>query len=159
MFQTAEYAAAILRMAADFREAGGDVGQAVAARMDRQRFLDHDDRSFSSVLEEAALRTVIGGRDVMLGQLDRMFDVMELPTVSIGIIPQVTVRKFWPGEGFWIFDDHTVTVELTSVELTIARPEEIALYVRAFEWRRESAVYGDDARRLVERAKDAVAVT
>jgi transcriptional regulator with XRE-family HTH domain len=159
LFQTAEYVAAMLRIAADFYESGGAIDQAVAARMDRQRFLYHGDRQFSFVLEEEALRTVIGSRDVMLGQLDRVLAVMSLPRVSVGIIPPMTVRKIWPGEPFWIFDNHTVRIEITSAHLTITRPQEIALYASAFEWLRQSAAYGGAARDLVRRALEDIAAT
>ncbi len=159
LFQTAEYVAATLHIAADFYESGGDIDQAVAARMDRQRFLYHGDRQFSFVLEEEALRTVMGSRDVMLGQLDRVLAVMSLPRVSVGIIPPMTVRKIWPGEPFWIFDSHTVRIEITSAHLTITRPQEIALYARAFEWLRRSAVYSSAARELVRQAIEDIAAT
>ncbi len=150
LFQTAEYVAAT---------SGGDIDQAVAARMDRQRFLYHGDRQFTFVLETEALRTVMGSRDVMLGQLDRILAVMSLPRVSVGIIPPMTVRKIWPGEPFWIFDNHTVRIEITSAHLTITRPQEIALYASAFEWLRQSAVYSAAARELVRRAIENIAAT
>ena len=159
LFQTAEYVAAMLRIAVDFYESGGDIDQAVAARMERQRFLYHSDRQFSFVLEEEALRTIMGGRDIMLGQLDRILAVMSLPGVSVGIIPPMTVRKIWPGEPFWMFDNHTVRIEITSAHLTITRPQEIALYASAFEWLRQSAVYGATARELVTRAIEDIAAT
>jgi transcriptional regulator with XRE-family HTH domain len=159
LFQTAEYVAATLRIAADFYESGSDIDQAVAARMDRQRFLYHGDRQFSFLLEEEALRTVMGSRDVMLGQLDRILAVMSLPRVSVGVIPSMAVRKIWPGEPFWIFDNHTVRIEITSAHLTITRPQEIALYASAFEWLRQSAVYGAAARELVTHAIKDIAAT
>lgn len=159
LFQTAEYVAATLRIAADFYESGSGIDQAVAARMDRQRFLYHGDRRFSFLLEEEALRTVMGSRDVMLGQLDRILAVMSLPRVSVGVIPSMAVRKIWPGEPFWIFDNHTVRIEITSAHLTITRPQEIALYASAFEWLRQSAVYGAAARELVTHAIKDIAAT
>lgn len=159
LFQTAEYVAATLRIAADFYESDSDIDQAVAARMERQRFLYQGERQFSFVLEEEALRTVMGSRGVMLGQLDRILAVMSLPRVSVGIIPPMTVRNIWPGEPFWIFDDHTVRIEITSAHLTITRPQEIALYVRAFDWLRQIAVYGSEARELVRRVIEDTAAT
>jgi transcriptional regulator with XRE-family HTH domain len=159
LFQTAEYVAAILRIAADLYESGSDIDQAVAARMERQRFLYDRERRFSFVLEEEALRTMIGGRDVMLGQLDRILAVMSLPSVSVGVIPSMMARKIWPGEPFWIFDNHTVRIEITSAHLTITRPQEIALYGSAFEWLQRSALYGAAARDLVARAIAEIAAT
>lgn len=159
LFQTAEYVAATLQIAADFYQPGGDIDQAVAARMERQRFLYHGDRQFTFVLEQEALRTVMGSRDVMLGQLDRILAVMSLPRVSVGIIPPLTVRKIWPGEPFWIFDDHTVRIEITSAHLTITQPQEIALYVRAFQTLRQAAVYGSEARELVRHAIEDITAT
>jgi transcriptional regulator with XRE-family HTH domain len=159
LFQTAEYVAATLRIAASFYESPSDIDAGVAARMDRQRFLYQGDRRFAFVLEEEALRTVMGSRDVMLGQLDRALAVMSLPRVSLGIIPRMTVRSLWPGEPFWIFDDHTVRIEITSAHLTITQPREIALYARAFGWLQRSAVYGTEARAVIMRVMDDLAAT
>src|SRR4030095_16187321 len=72
ILQTAAYCEAVLQIAADFYGTDGDISTAVAARMNRQRFLYKNDRRFLFVVESWALRTIFGGVDVMLRQLDRL---------------------------------------------------------------------------------------
>ena len=81
LFHTAEYAAAIFRFWNEFLDLPGNVDEAVAARMERQRVLYTGARRFAFVLEEQTLRTRVGDTDVMLGQLDRVLAVMSLPRV------------------------------------------------------------------------------
>lgn len=96
--------------------------------------------------------TVFGGVDVMLGQLDRLLAVMTLPRVSLGIIPPTVVRRLWPGEGFWIFDDQLVKIETTSAGIKVTQPREIALFEKAFGILQDHAVYGREARGLITQA-------
>ena len=58
----------------------------------------------------------------------------------------------WPLEGFLIFDDAAVQVELLSARVTVTRPGEIDLYVRAFTEMGQMAVYGSHARQLISTA-------
>lgn len=117
--------------------------------MERQRFLYRGDRRFLFVLEAWALQTVFGSVDVMLGQLDRLLAVMTLPRVSLGIIPPTTVRRMWPGEGFWIFDNDLAVIETTTAEIKVTQPREIAQFVQAFKRLQDHAVYGADARDII----------
>ncbi|MGH3937217.1 MAG: helix-turn-helix domain-containing protein [Pseudonocardiaceae bacterium] len=152
LFHTAEYAAAILRFWNEFLDLPGDVDEAVAARMERQRVLYTGARRFAFVLEEQTLRTRVGDTDVMLGQLDRVLAVMSLPRVSLGIIPASGERHCLAQGSFWIFDEERVEVEGVSAGLDIIQPREIAVHVKAFALLHQSAVYGKAARELIRRA-------
>jgi transcriptional regulator with XRE-family HTH domain len=152
LFQTAEYATTLIAAAIAFRRIPNDVEEAVAVRLERQRLLYAGDRRFFVVIEEQALRTLVGDRDVMHGQLDRLLAVMSLPRVSLGIIPATALRTTWPSAGFWIFDQALARVEIPSAELTITQRGEILEYERRFEMFQQSAVYGKDARALVATA-------
>lgn len=154
ILQTAEYCAAVLRIAAEFYEIDHDIDAAIEARMERQRFLYHGDRRFAFVLEAWALQTIYGSREVMLAQLDRLLAVATLPRVSLGIIAPTAVRTMWPGEGFWIYDKRLVTVETTSAEMKVTQPREIALFARAFTGLQQLAVHGPDARQVIASAID-----
>jgi uncharacterized protein DUF5753 len=96
-----------------------------------------------------ALRTIFGGVDVMLGQLDRLLAVATLPRVSFGVIPPGTVRRMWPGEGFFLFDDDLAVIETTSAEIKVTQPQEIRLFADAFRRLQGEAVYGAEARALI----------
>lgn len=152
LFHTAEYAAAIFRFWAGFLNLPDDVDAAVGARIERQRVLYAGDRRFAFVLEEQTLRTRVGDTEVMLGQLDRVLAVMSLPRVSLGIIPAGGVRHALTQGSFWIFDDDRVQVEGVSAGLDITQPREVEVYVRAFSLLQRSAVNGQPARELINRA-------
>ncbi len=62
----------------------------------------------------------------------------------------------WPVEGFWIFDEERVLVELVTAEITVTQPREITQYERTFSALAELAVYGVSARRLITTAIDAL---
>ncbi len=66
----------------------GVVEQRVTERLTRQELLTKDDPPrFWTVLDEAVLRRVVGGRAVMRAQLERVIDVSGLPNVTVQIIP------------------------------------------------------------------------
>lgn len=152
LFNTVEYAAAILRFWDDFLGLSSDIDEAVATRIDRQQILYTGTRRFVFVLEEQTLWTRVGGADVMAGQLDRLLTVMSLPRVSIGVIPAGGQRHSLAQGSFWIFDDDRVQTEGVSAGLDITQPREVELHVKAFELLQRSAVYGKGVRELVHRA-------
>jgi hypothetical protein len=151
LLQTAEYARQIIAHAIELNGIPDDLDDAVAARMDRQRVLYSGQRRFVFVLEEQALRTRVGDPDIMAGQLDRLLAVMSLQRMSLGVIPAMGERRTWLSAGFWIFDEDTVHVETPSAELTITQRSEIAAFERKFSRHQESAVYGQDARDVINR--------
>ena len=153
LFQTAEYATAVLSRVIEFNQVRNDLDEAVAARLDRQRFLYSGDRRFMVVLEEQALKTRVSDAETMYGQLDRLLAIMSLPRVSLGIIPAISERKIWTSAGFWIFDTGTVRVETPSAELTITQRGEIAVFEKRFAWLQESAIFGAEARGMVGRVR------
>jgi transcriptional regulator with XRE-family HTH domain len=155
IFQTAPYAAAVIRSFMKFSGIASDLDEAVAARMEWQKII-YSDRAFHVVLEEQALRTRAGSQEVMAGQLDRLLAVMSLPRVSLGIIPAEAERIVMPSAGFLIFDSEMVQAETVSAELTVTQPQEIALYVRRFELLCQSAVHGRETRGLIRRALEKI---
>jgi Domain of unknown function (DUF5753) len=155
--QTRDYTRAVLRAIAERRELPDDVEEAVAVRTDRLRLLREGDHRFAVLIEESVLRNVIGGAEVMAGQLGHLITVASLPSVSLGIIPMGIERDaMHPVEGFWIFDDKQVNVELVSGWLTITQPREIAMYAQVFARLSDLAVAGAQARRLITAAIDAL---
>jgi transcriptional regulator with XRE-family HTH domain len=145
LLQSAAYTRAVLTATAARRGLPADVEAALAVRMDRQRILREGGRTFAILIEEVVLYAGIGGTATMLDQLEHLRAVASLPTVSLGIIPFRPDRTLRPVEGFWIFDDERVTVELVSGWLTLTQPHEIALYTQAFDLMLAMAVYGSAA--------------
>ncbi len=155
--QTEAYTRAILTAIGRRRALQDDVDDAVAVRMERQRFLYQGDHRYAMLIEESALRAGIGGVEVMAGQLGHLITVASLPNVSLGILPDRPDRDAaWPVESFWMFDDEQVAVELVSGYLTVTQPREIAMYVQVFTELAELAVYGAAARSLIMAAIEAL---
>jgi transcriptional regulator with XRE-family HTH domain len=153
LFQTAEYARAILAVTANRLGAPNDIEAALAARMRRQEVLYEGARRFLVVIEEHALRTVVADPGVMLGQYDRLLSVMGTQRCSLGIIPANAHRAYvLPSEGFWIYDESRAMVETRSAIVTITKAREIDIYADVFERLQRLAVYGPDARRLIMNA-------
>lgn len=151
LLQTRAYARALFGMIVNFREIHDDAEVAVAARLERQKGL-HTRRRYAFVLEEQALLAPVGNDAVMMEQLEYLLEAMRLPSVGLGIIPAGTPRTLRPMEGFSIFDHKEVLVETIAASITITQPSEIGLYIKAFGELSNSAVAGEQARRLVHAA-------
>ena len=156
--QSAGYTKAVLKALAGRRNLPDDTDEAAAVLADRLRLLREGDHRFFVVIEESVLRTVIGGADVMAGQLGHLITVASLPSVSLGIIPMGLERDvMWPVEDFWIFDNAQVNVELVSGWLTLTQPREVDMYGKAFSDLSDLSVRGPQARALITKAIDALA--
>jgi hypothetical protein len=158
LLQTEDYAAAVLRTARRFHDLSTDDSlEAARARVGRSQVILEPGHQFELIVEEWVLRSRIADTSALSGQLRHMLTATELPTVSLGIIPQATDERIqWPRETFHIFDDSLVTVELVSAEVEITQPSEIARYVKAFEQLRSMAVYGAESRALILKAIEAL---
>jgi hypothetical protein len=89
----------------------------------------------------------------MAAQLGHLLAMSIPPSISLGIIPLGADRSMiWPTEGFFMFDEAEVTVELVAGHLTITQPHEIGMYSDAFTKLANLAVYGKAARRLITAA-------
>jgi transcriptional regulator with XRE-family HTH domain len=86
LLQTDEYIRAVVHDAS--LEPSEDVGRRVRLRMARQTVLtgEHPPRLWA-VVDEAALRRPVGGREVMRGQLERLIAATKLPNVTLQILP------------------------------------------------------------------------
>jgi transcriptional regulator with XRE-family HTH domain len=157
LLQTREYAVAILSTFIDFVRVPDDAEEGATARIERQRVLTHGDRHFHMVLGEQALDTNVGGTEVMVGQLEHLLASTKLPRLRLGIIPASAPYRVPLNNGFWILDEALVQFDTYSAELSLVRPDEIALYGRAFERLAALAVYGAEARGITTRALERLA--
>ena len=157
LLQTAEYARA--RFAEGIRRLRlpNDINDAVAARVQRQEILYRPDKRFHFVLTEAALRFRLCPPEVMLGQLDRLVSLSQLPNVRLGIIGFETQYATSPWHGFWLCDSERVLIETFSASLDLRQPQEIELYENTFEQLAAVASYGRAARGIINRAADELA--
>ena len=149
LLQTPGYATALLRSIIAFEGIPDDTEAAVAARIERQSVLHRDARTFAFLVEESALRARVADDDVMIAQYGHLIQMAVSPRVSIGIIPMAKRRSIWPVEGFWIYDDSQVLVELVTAEVSVTQLREIATYARTFEALADIAAHGAECRTLI----------
>jgi transcriptional regulator with XRE-family HTH domain len=160
LLQTRSYSAAIL--GASVRRLTGaepeaEIEAAVDGRLQKQDVLyDGAGRRFAFLLEESALRSRVADDETMAAQYGHLLQVAALPHVSLGIIPSGVRRELWPVEGFWIFDQARVVVEIVTAEVTITQPSEVRQYARTFADLGRLAAYGADARSVVTAAIDSL---
>ena len=86
LLQTEDYARAVIR--GGFPSASRDeIERRVQVRMERQDFLRGDSPlELWGIVDEAALRRQVGGREVMCGQLRYLLEAAELPQVTLQVI-------------------------------------------------------------------------
>ncbi|MFE1254634.1 helix-turn-helix domain-containing protein [Streptomyces fungicidicus] len=149
MLQTAQYARYVFESAPAAMP--GEVGRAVAARMDRQSVLYEPGRESVFVLTEAVLRTWPGTPALMLAQLDRLLAVESLSTVRLGVIPWRRPVPVLPRHGFTLCDRRAVVVEAFSSERVSDDADEVAAYEEAFGHFERAAVFGGEVRELLLR--------
>jgi transcriptional regulator with XRE-family HTH domain len=87
LLQTEEYARTSIRQLAP-KLTASDVEAFVEIRMKRQELLQRSSAPLLFfIVDEAVVRRIVGGHDVMRRQLQRMIDVSEMPNVTIEIVP------------------------------------------------------------------------
>ncbi|MEV6232892.1 helix-turn-helix transcriptional regulator [Saccharopolyspora shandongensis] len=84
LLQTSRYATEIMRASPGI----GDVAERTDLRMQRQaRLHDADPLRLSTIIHEAALRTLVGGREVMREQLSMLIEMAKLDHVTVQALP------------------------------------------------------------------------
>jgi transcriptional regulator with XRE-family HTH domain len=87
LLQTDGYMRAVVR-GAHLEDNNEEVGRRVRLRLARQTLLTREQPPrLWAVVDEAALRRPVGGREVMRGQLERLLEASELPNVTLQILP------------------------------------------------------------------------
>ena len=71
--------------------------------MERQQVLYDDEHHYDVILGEQALYTNVSGAQVMQGQVDRLLQDIDLPSVTLGILPATAQVNMLPGHGFNIY--------------------------------------------------------
>lgn len=90
LLQTRAYARATHEPAVSLGRKKGSLEKSVESRLARQKRL-HDEQNpliLHALIDEAAIRRLVGGEDVMIEQLLHLLDLSELPNVTIQVIPE-----------------------------------------------------------------------
>jgi hypothetical protein len=155
LLQTEEYARAIIRLGRP-ADTAGEIDRRVGVRMTRQQVLDRDDPPIMRVvLNEGAVRRLVGSPQVMRGQLHKLADQRARSNVLIQVLPfaagehpamsgPFTILAF-PEEG----DRGVVTLENMASTLSLEREEDLRLYVRAFDFLQAAALGPRESRDML----------
>jgi transcriptional regulator with XRE-family HTH domain len=157
LVQTVAYAREVLTVAGGPRVIGAQADQIeerIAAQLRRQQVLYTPGKTIQLVMGEGALRTRFGNRGTMIGQLDRLVSLAELPNVEIAVLRFDVPSPVLPLAGFAINDAQVVWVETLTGEQRLDAPEEVAAYVAAFEAALTAAARGDDVIELLRAVAD-----
>ncbi|MFJ1707132.1 DUF5753 domain-containing protein [Kitasatospora sp. NPDC088346] len=149
--QTRDYAREVLRLVADLHDIPRDLDAGATERLARAQYLGQGGRTYHVLLGEQALLTGIGGPAVMRPQLAHLLEAMDLPGLTLGVIPARARLLVYPGDGFGVFDGTRVEVEGYRGGETIT-DDRIKIFQRAFDRLKQSAVYLDDARAIITTA-------
>ena len=151
--QTADYARAMLGSIRRARgESEADVEAAVTSRRRREELLRDGGRQVHSVISQAGLRYVVGGDpSVLTAALTHVREALDWPTARLGVMPSFNYGpNLHPLGTFYILDGNRVMLETDIDSTTVTEPEDVAMYERYFDAVAALAVYGDEAKAMVD---------
>ena len=140
LLQTRQYARQVIWQAKD-RDLTTERRQALLSyRMDRQEIFGRPEPpECQFVIHEAALRTQVGSREVMLGQVERLYELDAAPTVSIRFWPCSAGLHEWAAAPFTILhlpdaaDPDLVYVENQSEARYLETDRQVSTYMTQLE--------------------------
>jgi transcriptional regulator with XRE-family HTH domain len=158
LLQTQRYAAALHR-AELMNATEEEIERHVAVRMERQaRLTQPDAPQFWVVLNEAALRRVVGERAVMHEQLLKLTEAASAPNITLQVLPFSAGAHASMDSAFSVvsFDPPTdgdiVYFEHPTCSLYLEKPVEVARYRLVYEHLRAASLSLDESRRLLARS-------
>jgi hypothetical protein len=139
LLQTEDYARAVIKLGQG-RLPPDEVERRVSLRKERQQILARSGPlRLWAVLDEAALRRPIGGRDVMRSQLEHLLTAIQASNVTVQIIPFAAGGHAAVGGAFTLLrfadpqmPDVVYTEQLTGA-LYVDRREEVDRYLETME--------------------------
>jgi len=139
LLQTEEYARAVIVQGAPALDPD-EVERRVALRMGRQKLLTRENPPrYWVVMDEAALRRPMGGRDVHVGQIERLIDLVGEPNITIQVMPFRYGGHAAEGGAFTIMRfpetdlPDVVYMEYLTGAHYIDKPEEVERYAAVME--------------------------
>ncbi|MFD1828598.1 helix-turn-helix domain-containing protein [Streptomyces desertarenae] len=157
LLQTPAYAEAVVAGALPEASAA-DVEKRVQVRLRRQDRI-HDTRNplrLWAVIDEAALRRTVGGRQIMREQLERLLELSRLPHVTVQVMPfamgahpglngQYAILEF-PDAA----DSTVVYLEGVTSDLYLEKAGDVHSYSVMYEHLRAQALNVDQSREFIE---------
>lgn len=158
ILQTADYARAVHRAQLTSASAD-DIDRLVRVRMERQELLTSDDApEVWLILNEAVIRRVVGGKDVMREQLKRLVEASKLPNVTLQIVP-FNAGAHAAMDGMFNFlsfpeptDPNIVYIEYHTGALYLEGKREVERFEATFNHLRATAASMDASRDMMAHA-------
>ncbi|WP_338897665.1 helix-turn-helix transcriptional regulator [Streptomyces sp. TG1A-60] len=157
LLQTRAYAEAIIRGALP-ETSSTEIDKRVEVRIRRQDrvITENTPLRLWTVLDEAALRRVVGSRSVMREQLEHLAELSQVPHVTVQVLPfevgahpgingQYAILEFVDAA-----DSSVVYIEGVTSDLYLEKPHDVQRYTVMYEHLRAQALNVDQSRRLIE---------
>ncbi|WP_424528205.1 helix-turn-helix domain-containing protein [Sphaerisporangium viridialbum] len=160
LLQTPDYARAVTKGGA--QELGLDeIERLVEVRLTRQHILARQNRPrLWVVVDEAAVRRVVGGPEIMRAQLHHLVSAAEEGKTTLQVVPFGAGAHAGTSGSFVILglpepaEPRVVYVETLTGDLYLEERSDVSAYTIAFERLRATALSPDDSIALVKRAAD-----
>ncbi|MDX3244843.1 MULTISPECIES: helix-turn-helix domain-containing protein [Streptomyces] len=156
LLQTRQYAEALISGALP-ETAHTEVEKRVQVRMRRQERVSSSENPLRlwSVMDESALRRVVGSRELMREQLEHLVEQSQLPHVTVQVIPfdmgahpglngQYAILEF-PDTA----DSSVVYIEGVTSDLYLEKPNDVQKYSVMYEHLRAQALNVDQSRQFI----------
>ncbi|MCC9710313.1 MULTISPECIES: helix-turn-helix transcriptional regulator [Streptomyces] len=157
LLQSRPYAEAIIRGALPETSAT-EIEKRVEVRIRRQDRVTTDTNPLRlwTVLDEAALRRVVGSRSVMREQLEHLIELSQVPHVTVQVLPfevgahpgingQYAILEFVDAA-----DSSVVYIEGVTSDLYLEKPHDVQKYTVMYEHLRAQALNVEQSRQFIE---------
>ena len=156
LLQTEDYARAVIRSGRP-GDTATEVDRRVEIRMTRQQILDRQDPPrLRVVLNEAAVRRMVGGPDVMRAQLSVLTAERDRSNVTVQVLPFTTGEHPAMASGPFVLlefpqaaDPGVVTAENLTGSLSLDTPEDFRQYARTFDFLQAAALGPRESRDML----------
>lgn len=152
LLQIPEYMRAAMRT--PIEPAAGDVGKAIALKLERQAVLQDKTKNFEFLLTESAIRWQLCEPSIMAVQIDRLVSLSQQPNICIGVLPLSTRVRNGALHTFVTYDRRLVTIELFTGQLVLRDPKDIDHYWALFDFFGVHALWADEARSFLKALAD-----
>jgi len=156
LLQTRQYAEALISGALP-ETAQAEIDKRVQVRMRRQERVSSGENPLRlwSVMDESALRRVVGGRELMRAQLEHLVEQSQLPHVTVQVIPfemgahpglngQYAILEF-PDAA----DSSVVYIEGVTSDLYLEKANDVQKYSVMYEHLRAQALNVEQSRQFI----------
>jgi hypothetical protein len=156
LLQTEDYARAVIRSGRP-GDTATEVDRRVEIRMTRQQILDRQDPPrLRVVLNEAAVRRMVGGPDVMRAQLARLTADRDRSNVTVQVLPFTAGEHPAMASGPFVLlefpqaaDPGVVTAENLTGSLSLDAPDDFRQYARTFDFLQAAALGPRESRDML----------